>query len=74
MTKIELEVISDPDMYIFLEKGIRAGICYFSNRYRKANNEYLKSYDPKQESKHYILFFFYLGFLSQTFMNHRTAG
>ena len=32
MTKIELEVISDPDMYIFLEKGIRAGISYFCNR------------------------------------------
>ena len=58
MTKIELEVISDPDMYIFLEKGIRAGTSYFSNRYRKANNKYLKSYDPKQESKHIIYFFF----------------
>ena len=23
-----------------------------SNRYRKANNKYLKSYEPKQESKH----------------------
>ena len=44
-------------MYIFFEKVTRAGISYISNRYRKANNKYLKSYDPKQESKHII----YLG-------------
>ena len=42
------------DMYIFFEKGTRDGISYISNRYSKANNKYLKSYDPKQESK-YIL-------------------
>ena len=27
---------------------------YISNRYSKPNNKYLKSYDPKQESKHII--------------------
>ena len=53
MTKIKLKRITDPDMYIFFEKGTRGGI---SNRYRKAKNKYLKSYDPKQESK-YLKFF-----------------
>ena len=52
MTKIKLELIPDPDTYIFFEKGTRGGISYMSNRYSKANNRYLKSYDPKQESKH----------------------
>ena len=52
MTKIKLELIPDPDTYIFFEKGTRGGISYMSNRYSKANNQYLKSYDPKQESKH----------------------
>ena len=54
LTKIELELISDPDMYIFFEKGTRGGISYISNRYSKANNKYLKSYYPKEELKHII--------------------
>ena len=54
MTKVKLELISDPGMYIFSEKGIRGGGSHISNRYSKANNKYLKSYDPKQESKHII--------------------
>ena len=52
MTKIKLDLISDPDMYIFLEKGMRGGVSYISNRYSKA--KYLKSCDRKQESKHII--------------------
>ena len=55
MTKIKLELISDPDMYIFFEKGMRGGVSYISNRYSKASNKCLKSYDPKQESKHIYL-------------------
>ena len=54
MTKADLEFIPDPDMHMFFEKGIRGGVCYISNRYCKANNNYFKSYDPKQESKYII--------------------
>ena len=43
-------------MYIFFEKDTRGGISYISSRYSKNNNTYLKSYDPKQESKHTIYF------------------
>ena len=41
-------------MFIFFEKGTRGGISYIYGRYSKANNKYLKSYDPKEESKHII--------------------
>ena len=51
MTKIELELTSDVDLYLFFEKGIRVGVSYISKRYNKANSKYLKSYDTKQESK-----------------------
>ena len=53
--KIELELILNPYMFIFFEKGTRGGISHISNRYSKTSNKYLKSYDPRQESKHYIL-------------------
>ena len=41
--KVELELISDPDMYIFFEKGMRGRVSYIPNRYIKANNECLKA-------------------------------
>ena len=39
---------------MFFEKSRKGGICYISERYSKTNDKYLKSYDPKQESKHII--------------------
>ena len=43
--KIELELISDADIYFFFEKRMRGGVSYISKRYIKVNNKYLKSYD-----------------------------
>ena len=54
MTKIELELIPVPDMYIFFEKSTRGGISYISNKNSKANKTYLKYCYPKQESKHIL--------------------
>ena len=54
MTKVELELIPDPNMYKFLEHISKGGVSYISNWYSKANNNYFKSYEPKQESKHII--------------------
>ena len=39
MTNVELEKISDPDIHLFIEKGMRGGISYASKRYSKANNK-----------------------------------
>ena len=47
MTKIELELIPVPDMYIFFEKGT-SGLSYISKRYGKATSKCIKSYDPNQ--------------------------
>ena len=45
MTKVELEKISDADIHLFIEKGMRGGICSVSKRYSKANNEFCPDYD-----------------------------
>ena len=55
MTKVELELIPDPDMYIFPEKSTRGGVSHISNRYSKTNNKYLKSCDPKKIIKTYYI-------------------
>ena len=52
MTGIELELISDIDMHLFNENGIRSGTSYIAKRHSKANNKYMKCYDSGKESKH----------------------
>ena len=51
MTGIELELISDIEMHLFIEKGMRGGISYIAKRYSKANNKYMQSYDANKPSK-----------------------
>ena len=51
MTKVDLELISDAEMYLFFKKGMRGRVSYISKRYSKVSNMYLKPQDPKQESK-----------------------
>ena len=51
ITGVKLEKISDIDMYLFIGKGMRVGISYIAMRYSKANNKYMKNYDPKNLSK-----------------------
>ena len=43
-------------MHLFIEKGLRGGISYIAKRYSKANNKYMKDYDPKKPSK-FIMYF-----------------
>ena len=61
MTGIKLELITDVDMFHFIEKGLRGGISYIANRQGKANNKYMSGYNPEKLSK-YIMSGPYLGF------------
>ena len=49
-TKVELELITDYDMLLRIEKGIRGGICQAIYRCAKANNQYVKNYNKNIES------------------------
>ena len=52
MSETELELISDIDMYLFVEKVMRGGIYYIAKRYSKPNNKYMKCYDNSKPSKY----------------------
>ena len=43
ITKVQLELLSDPDILLVIESGIRGGIATISHRYAKANNVYMEA-------------------------------
>ena len=44
--KLELlELLTENDMLLMVEKGIRGGICHAIHRYAEANNKFMKNYD-----------------------------
>ena len=51
-TSVKLELLTDYDMLLMVEEGIRGGICHVIHRYAKANNKYMKNYDKNEESSY----------------------
>ena len=47
-TKVKLDLLTDIDMLLMLEKGIIGGICHSIYRYSKANKKYMKDYDKNK--------------------------
>ena len=55
MTNIKLELMTDINMFQFIEKCMHGGVSYIANRYGNANNKCMKEYDEKVPSK-YIMY------------------
>ena len=56
MTNINLELLSDPNMLLMFEKGIRGGISMISNRYGEANNKYMGKNFNKNKLSKYLMY------------------
>ena len=54
MTGVKLDLISDIDRYLFVEKSMKGGLSYIAQRYSKVNNKYMKLYDKSNPSKYII--------------------
>ena len=48
-TEVKLELLTDVDILLMVEKGIRGGICHAIYRYAKTNNKYIKNYNKDKE-------------------------
>ena len=55
-TSVKLEIPTDPDIHMFIDKGIRGGISFVGNPHAKASNKYIAETNDCEE-KDYIMFF-----------------
>ena len=51
-TEVKLELLTDIDMLLMVEKKIGGGICHAIHHYAKTNNKYMKDYDQNKESSY----------------------
>ena len=51
-TNVNLELLTDVDMLLMIESGIRGGMCQSIHRYAEANNKYMNNYDKSIKSSY----------------------
>ena len=51
-TKVKLDFLTDIDILLMVEKGIKGGICHSIYRYAKASKKWMKYYDENKESSY----------------------
>ena len=51
-TEVKLELLTNIDMLLMIEKSIRGVMFQSTHRYAKANNKYMKYYDKRIESSY----------------------
>ncbi|XP_015115549.1 uncharacterized protein LOC107040118 [Diachasma alloeum] len=56
-TKVEIELLTDVDKLLFIEKGIRGGVAQCTNRYAHANNRYMDENYDKDKDESYLMYF-----------------
>ena len=50
LTEVKLELLTDINMLLMVEKGVRGGICHSIYGYAKANNKYMKDHDKQNHN------------------------
>ena len=56
-TGVTLELFTDPEMLLFIDKRIRGGVAECSNRYAEANNRYMGEYFDSSREESYLMYF-----------------
>ncbi|XP_063223272.1 uncharacterized protein LOC134531497 [Bacillus rossius redtenbacheri] len=72
-TGVRLDLVTDPDIYLFLESAVRGGITNVSRCHAKANNVYMSSHDPSLPSS-YICYFDVNALYAHTMLDKLPVG
>ncbi|CAD6233577.1 GSCOCG00012283001-RA-CDS [Cotesia congregata] len=56
LTGVKSDLLDNPEIILFFEKGIRGSVSQCSNRYAKANNHFMHNFDPN-EAESYLMYY-----------------
>ena len=70
MTKIELELISDSDIYLFLMDTIRGGMTVCNKKFVKADNIYTRKKDENSDINKYLMYLDEIIYMVYQCQNH----